>query len=427
MKLLPLLSIFTDFTNGNYLSALNRQRDSYHQLNPLATQRPKTTQSTPFEQNGLIEDLISRNFTKENSLDPWKFKDSVHKGEGGRALAHVDSNGLTWDAKQLAMHIEEDNEGSPPDSTFITSPRFTNVKNGWERHYCLSMDVALISQSTKLSVMLSWYKLSKDFHVTEKLAEIYTNEECEAEEPAHPYKREDKTLCVPSEDSQHFELGPFTAKAVNIVLRLVMPAGSEVVIKSFNLVDCSPEPDMSKKPTPKPSGWLENAKAINDPRYGTYWKPEPKSNEVVEVATPPPVVIVNAPTQATQAVAITAEEKEEVLPEEPAEIQLKGANVRVSSTTSTTTTSTTTTYKKAEAVDLPADWGQKKELDSFVKYLSNEEEEIEEFIEEEEEIVEKINFKKDKKQMKTAPKESSSLAASISTCLSALFMLLLAL
>ena len=105
------------------------------------------------------------------------------------------------------------------------------------------------------------------------------------------------------------------------------------------------------------------------------------------------MVIVNAPTQATQAVAITAEEKEEVLPEEPAEIQLKGANVRVSSTTSTTTTSTTTTYKKAEALDLPADWGQKKELDSFVKYLSNEEEEIEEFIEEEEEIVEKINFK----------------------------------
>jgi len=427
MKLLPLLSIFKDFTNGNYLSALNRQRDSYHQLNPLATQRPKTTQSTPFEQNGLIEDLISINFTEQDDLGPWKFKDSVNQGKGGRAITHVGGMGLAWDAKQLAMHIEEDNEGSPPDSTFIISPRFTNVKNGWERQYCLSMDVALLSPSTKLSVMLSWYKLSKDFHVTEKLVELYTNEECEAEEPAHPYKREDKKLCIPSQESQLLELSPFTAKAVNIVLRLVMTAGSDVIIKSFDLVDCSPEPDMSKKPTPKPSGWLVNAKAINDPRYGTYWKPEQKSEEVVEVATPAPVVIVNAPTQATEAVATTVEEKQEELPEEPAEIQLKGANVRASSTTSTTTTTTTTTtYKKAEAVDLPADWGKKKELDSFVKYLSNEEEEIEELIEEEEEIVEKIN-KKDKKQFKTAPKESSSLAVSISTCLSALFMLLLAL
>lgn len=142
------------------------------------------------------------------------------------------------------------------------------------------------------------------------------------------------------------------------------------------------------------SGWLENAKAINDPRYGTYWKPEQKSDEVVEVATPAPVVIVNAPTQATEAVATTAEEKQEELPEEPAEIQLKGANVRASSTTTTTTsTTTTTTYKRAEAVDLPADWGKKKELDSFVKYLSNEEEEIEELIEEEEEIVEEIKIK----------------------------------
>jgi len=128
------------------------------------------------------------------------------------------------------------------------------VKNGWERQYCLSMDVALLSKSTQLSVMLSWYKLSKDFHVTEKLVEIYANEECEAEEPAHPFKREDKKLCIPSEDSQQIELPPFTAKAVNLVLRLVMTAGSDVIIKSFNLVDCSPEPDMSKKPTPKPSG-----------------------------------------------------------------------------------------------------------------------------------------------------------------------------
>ena len=113
------------------------------------------------------------------------------------------------------------------------------------------------------------------------------------------------------------------------------------------------------------------------------------------MATPAPVVIVNAPTQATEAVATTVEEKQEELPDAPAEIQLKGANVRASSTTSTTTTTTTTTtYKKAEAVDLPADWGKKKELDSFVKYLSNEEEEIEELIEEEEEIVEKINKSK---------------------------------
>jgi len=425
MKLLPFLSLFKDFTNANYLAALNRQRDSYHQLNPLATQRPKTTQSTPFEQNGLIEDLLSIDFTEQDALGPWKIKDSVNRGKGGRALTHVGGNGLEWDATQLAMHIEEDNEGSPPDSTFITSPRFTNVKNGWERQYCLSMDVALLSKSTQLSVMLSWYKLSKDFHVTEKLVEIYANEECEAEEPAHPFKREDKKLCIPSEDSQQIELPPFTAKAVNLVLRLVMTAGSDVIIKSFNLVDCSPEPDMSKKPTPKPSGWLANAKAINDPRYGTYWKPEQKVEEV-EVITPAPVVIVNAPTQATEAAATMADQNEESLPEEPAEIQLKGANARASSTTTTTTT-TKTTYKKAEAVDLPADWGKKKELDSFVKYLSNEEEEIEELIEEEDEIVEIVNFKKDKKSKKTAPEESSSLAASISTCLSALLMLLLAL
>jgi len=112
----------------------------------------------------------------------------------------------------------------------------------------------------------------------------------------------------------------------------------------------------------------------------------------VEVITPAPVVIVNAPTQATEAAATMADQNEESLPEEPAEIQLKGANARASSTTTTTTT-TKTTYKKAEAVDLPADWGKKKELDSFVKYLSNEEEEIEELIEEEDEIVEIVNFK----------------------------------
>ena len=45
--------------------------------------------------------------------------------------------GLAWDAKQLAMHIEEDNEGSPPDRHgyiihFVTLRR--NIYYGCSSH-----------------------------------------------------------------------------------------------------------------------------------------------------------------------------------------------------------------------------------------------------------------------------------------------------
>ncbi|CAG5099952.1 Oidioi.mRNA.OKI2018_I69.XSR.g16765.t1.cds [Oikopleura dioica] len=430
--------------SGNYQDVLNSQRESFNKFNPKVTKRARTTQSTPFEQNGVFDDLITSDFTVQTALGSWTFKDAVH-ATGGRARSHFHGKGLEWNAQELAVHIEPDNEGSPRDSSQILSPKFTNVKNGWNRKYCMNLDLSILSSSTKLTIFNNWFKITEKWHAGEKIAEIYSTEECESEDPTFPYKDEERKICVPGsssgEESTVVELGPFKPLAVNLVLKMVLDAESDIIIKSIAFRDCSPEPDMSQKPTPKPSGWLANAKAINDPRYGTYWKPEEQKEEeeIEEVQenapawTPPPVVILNAPTQpATPETIVEATEQaatEQAATEAnpvPGEIKLKGANVRISSTTTTTTT--TTTYKKAEAVDLPADWGVKKEeepFDSFVKYLGAEEEEIEELVEEEEEIIKKVNFKKKPKTQTKAEESSSSLGMTISTLLSSLLMLLL--
>jgi len=154
MNFIFILLLVEHGIDANIFDILRGLNSQNHQTKfGFTTKKPET--QTPFIRNGVVEDQIKMDFEDGNNYAPWKFTDAV-AGVGGRARLQIegDDSGRygIWDATGLAEHIEPENPLSPAETSLFTSGQYTQVKNGWTRGYCLSMDI--IPLTTRIAFKL---------------------------------------------------------------------------------------------------------------------------------------------------------------------------------------------------------------------------------------------------------------------------------